>query len=109
MQEMGSQMQYADKKGVSDRTLANTQHELHMLKTTMNSDYAHLDKQISSVRASVVQLEGSLAVLSADVKLALQKSDHIHSEFDRNLQDWRRDVKRRSAGLADVTDIDALR
>ena len=65
-------------------------HSLQLLKSMCQSEFDRIQKDQSSLRASIVKLEGEVAVVSADIRLIAQRSDHTAREAEDALQAIRR-------------------
>ncbi len=97
-------------QGLVQRTdHTSVQRELHTVKNALSAQSSHVDQQIASLRASLVRLEGDMALLTSDVKLTLQKTAHTADALDRRALDLRADLKRQIAQCADASSFDRLR
>ena len=90
------------------RQTAMLSHSLQLLKSMCQSEFDRIQTDQSSLRASVVKLEGEVAVVAADVRLVAQRSDHTAREADDALQSIRRAARAQQHDFPTRDEIDQL-
>ena len=90
------------------RQTAMLSHSLQLLKSMCQSEFDRIQTDQSSLRASVVKLEGEVAVVAADVRLVAQRSDHTAREAEDALQSIRRAARSQQHDFPTRDEIDQL-
>ena len=107
MQDLGHQVKSARGTGLDPHS-PNAKHELQLIRNSIAAESAHVEKQVALLRSSLVRMEGDMALLTSDVKLALQKTAHAADSAERRMADFKSEIRRQLALYAEQSLVETI-